>query len=355
MSKALKRLALALLTASLCARAAAAQDSPTQPPTPAPTPEWVTVSPAGEQFTALVPKEPLWLEQEVRAEELAAAGRRYTAAAGGARYVVWALKDTQDTGGRLRTRSYEGWAFGGESRYLDLIAEAAWELLVKPEFERLVAEKRPPGEPGNFYPGMSLRREFELGGRAAREYAVALEREGGPVYVCSGGGHIYVVAALAPDRGAADSKRFVESFSLKGLPPEPGAAQAPVSGASPLPRRGVAPIDGGPLPPADAGTPVDYDRPFRQAEVTRKARITYKPEPGFTEWARRFNVSGVVRLRAILSKTGEVTDFTVAKYLPHGLTEKALNAARQVRFEPAEKDGRTVSQYVIFEYNYNIY
>ena len=355
MSKALTRLALAALAASLCAAAAAAQTQPAQTSTSATPPEWVAVSPVGEQFAALMPKEPQSLEQEVRAEELAASGRRYTATVGGARYVVWALKDTQDTGGRLRTRSYEGWAFSGESRYLDLIAEAAWGLLVKPEFERLVAEKRPPGEPGNFYPDMSLRREFELGGRPAREYEVALEMEGGPVYVCSGGGRIYIVAALSPARATADAKRFVESFSLKGLPPEPGAAQAPVSGALPLPRRGVAPIDAVPPPPAPEGTPVDYDRPFRQAEVTRKARITYKPEPGFTEEARRFNVSGVVRLRAILSKTGEVANITVAKYLPHGLTEKAMSAVRQVRFAPAEKDGRTVSQYVIFEYNFNIY
>jgi TonB family protein len=89
--------------------------------------------------------------------------------------------------------------------------------------------------------------------------------------------------------------------------------------------------------------------------LTQKARITFKPEPGYTESARRFNVTGVVRLRAILASTGEVKGLDVVKGLPHGLTSKALDAARQVKFQPAQKDGRVVSQYVVFEYNFNIY
>ncbi|MCA1617901.1 MAG: energy transducer TonB [Acidobacteria bacterium] len=107
--------------------------------------------------------------------------------------------------------------------------------------------------------------------------------------------------------------------------------------------------------PGGGGGGVDYNRPFRQNEVTRKALITFKPEPGFTEEARKNNVTGVVRLRAILSASGSVTNITTVKGLPDGLTEKAISAARQIRFTPAEKDGRNVSQYVVLEYNFNIY
>ncbi|MBV9929144.1 MAG: energy transducer TonB [Acidobacteria bacterium] len=103
------------------------------------------------------------------------------------------------------------------------------------------------------------------------------------------------------------------------------------------------------------GGGVDYSRPFRQNEVTRKALITFKPEPGFTEEARKNNVTGVVRLRAILHATGGVQSISVVKGLPDGLTEKAIAAARQIKFTPAEKDGRAVSQYVVLEYNFNIY
>jgi hypothetical protein len=33
----------------------------------------------------------------------------------------------------------------------------------------------------------------------------------------------------------------------------------------------------------------------------------------------------------------------------------AVAAARRIRFEPAQKDGRVVAQYVILDYNFNIY
>ena len=112
---------------------------------------------------------------------------------------------------------------------------------------------------------------------------------------------------------------------------------------------------GGPGGGGGGGGGIDYDRPFRQNEVTQRALITFKPEPGFTEDARRNNVTGLVRIRAILSASGEVTGISVVKGLPDGLTEKAISAARQIRFRPAQKDGHTVSQYVVLEYNFNIY
>lgn len=100
---------------------------------------------------------------------------------------------------------------------------------------------------------------------------------------------------------------------------------------------------------------VNYARTFRIDEVTQRARILSKPEPGFTEVARRESVTGTVRLRAILTAAGEVRDISVLKGLPGGLTEKAIEAARRIRFQPARKDGHAVSQWVTLEYNFNIY
>jgi TonB family protein len=103
-----------------------------------------------------------------------------------------------------------------------------------------------------------------------------------------------------------------------------------------------------------SGGEVDYTRTFKPGEVTRKAVLTAKPEPSFTEEARKNNVTGVVRLRAVLSASGSVQGISVVKGLPDGLTEKAIAAARGIRFTPAQKDGHTVSQYVTLEYNFNI-
>ncbi len=89
--------------------------------------------------------------------------------------------------------------------------------------------------------------------------------------------------------------------------------------------------------------------------MTRKAVITFKPEPQFTEEARKNNVTGLVKLRLLLGSSGQVSSISVVKGLPDGLTEKAIAAARRIKFRPAEKDGRPVSQWVTLEYNFNIY
>jgi TonB family protein len=97
------------------------------------------------------------------------------------------------------------------------------------------------------------------------------------------------------------------------------------------------------------------DGVMRAGEVTRRAVLVSKPEPGFTEQARRNNVTGVVKLRLALRADGTVSDISVLKGLPDGLTERAIEAARRIRFTPAQKDGRNVSQWVSVEYNFNIY
>jgi TonB family protein len=96
-------------------------------------------------------------------------------------------------------------------------------------------------------------------------------------------------------------------------------------------------------------------RVFNSAEVETKAVIYSKPEPSYTEEARRNNVSGIVRLRAVVADDGEVKYILVIMGLPHGLTQQAMAAARAVRFKPATVDGKPVAQYVVLEYNFNIY
>ncbi|HYO63491.1 MAG TPA: energy transducer TonB [Pyrinomonadaceae bacterium] len=81
----------------------------------------------------------------------------------------------------------------------------------------------------------------------------------------------------------------------------------------------------------------------------------FRPTSGFTGKARRNGTSGRVRLRVVLGAAGRVSDITVLKGLPDGLTEQAVGVARPITFLPAEKDGRRVSQWVVIEYNFNVY
>jgi TonB family protein len=106
--------------------------------------------------------------------------------------------------------------------------------------------------------------------------------------------------------------------------------------------------------PGRPGEPVDYTRPFSNREVTRKALITYKPEPGFTKKALKDNVEGLVRLSAVLNFSGKVTDISVVKGLPDGLTEKAVAATGLIKFKPATLKGRAVSQLATVEYSFGL-
>lgn len=94
---------------------------------------------------------------------------------------------------------------------------------------------------------------------------------------------------------------------------------------------------------------------YGTADVSSKAVITYKPEPGFTPEARDAGLVGMVRLRATLAADGKVKNILVIMPLRYGLTEKTVKAAREIRFKPATVGGVPVSQLVILEYNFSVY
>jgi TonB family protein len=103
------------------------------------------------------------------------------------------------------------------------------------------------------------------------------------------------------------------------------------------------------------GGGTDYNKVFNTRDVTQKAKVLSKPEAGYTEDARKNQVTGTVVLKAIFSSSGQVTSIQAVKPLPFGLTEKAIAAARAIKFIPAQKDGHTVSQYIQLEYTFNLY
>jgi periplasmic protein TonB len=80
-----------------------------------------------------------------------------------------------------------------------------------------------------------------------------------------------------------------------------------------------------------------------------------RPEPQYTEEARKAGVQGTVVLRAIIASDGTVKNVVVKRALPRGLTTAAIRAARKITFEPVTIDGRAVSQYIQIEYNFNLY
>jgi len=94
---------------------------------------------------------------------------------------------------------------------------------------------------------------------------------------------------------------------------------------------------------------------FRGSQVEQRARVLFKPEPTYTEEARRNQITGTVMLRVVFGSNGEVVQIRAVHTLPYGLTERAISAARQIKFVPAVRGGRPVSVFMQLEYNFNLY
>jgi TonB family protein len=138
--------------------------------------------------------------------------------------------------------------------------------------------------------------------------------------------------------------------------PEPTIASesAPITGGKSTERTtGVGADAVSPKSVGDNG--IDYTKTFNEHDVSEKVRVFSKPQPEYTEEARKNKITGTVILKAVFSRSGEVTSVRPVSSLPNGLTERAIAAAKQIKFSPAVKDGHAVSQLVQLEYNFNLY
>jgi TonB family protein len=88
---------------------------------------------------------------------------------------------------------------------------------------------------------------------------------------------------------------------------------------------------------------------------SKPLNITYKPKPKYTDEARQKNITGNVRVRVTFLPSGQIGSVTPVSNLGYGLTEQAIAAARQMRFEPEIKNGRPVAVTRVVVFNFTIY
>ena len=93
---------------------------------------------------------------------------------------------------------------------------------------------------------------------------------------------------------------------------------------------------------------------FSPKEVDVKAEILKRPEPGYTREARRAGVQGNVVLRVLLLANGKIDRVRVVRPGPYGLTENAIRAACEIKFKPAIKAGKEVSEWAQLEYAFRL-
>ena len=84
-------------------------------------------------------------------------------------------------------------------------------------------------------------------------------------------------------------------------------------------------------------------------------KILSKPRPGYTEAGRRNQAQGVVRIVLLFASNGTVEYGLPLNVLKFGLTAEAMNAAYQIKFEPATKNGKPISVVKHIEYSFSVY
>lgn len=103
------------------------------------------------------------------------------------------------------------------------------------------------------------------------------------------------------------------------------------------------------------GTP----HPQRQLDLgpaTTPVEVTYKPNPVYTEEAKKLKLEGEVLLEVMFSANGQLHVNRVVRGIGHGLDEAAVVAASKMKFKPAMRNGQpmdsTAIVHVVFQLAY---
>ena len=94
---------------------------------------------------------------------------------------------------------------------------------------------------------------------------------------------------------------------------------------------------------------------FRVGGGVSAPRALDTPDPEYSEEARKAKYQGTCVLWLIVGPDGKPRDIKVARALGMGLDQKAIEAVRNWKFEPAMKDGKPVAVQINVEVNFRLY
>src|ERR1700693_2947830 len=94
---------------------------------------------------------------------------------------------------------------------------------------------------------------------------------------------------------------------------------------------------------------------FRVGGGVSAPKELYAPEPEYSEEARKAKYQGTCVLYLIVGPDGKPRDIRVARSLGLGLDEKAIEAVRPWKFEPAMKAGKPVAVAINVEGDFRLY
>jgi len=94
---------------------------------------------------------------------------------------------------------------------------------------------------------------------------------------------------------------------------------------------------------------------FRIGGGVSAPRPLFTPDPEYSEEARKAKYQGTCVLWMVVGADGRPREIRVARGLGMGLDEKALQAVKQWKFEPAMKDGHPVAVQMNVEVSFRLY
>jgi periplasmic protein TonB len=94
---------------------------------------------------------------------------------------------------------------------------------------------------------------------------------------------------------------------------------------------------------------------FRVGGGVSAPRALETPDPEYSEEARKAKYQGTVVLWLIVGPDGKPHDIKVSRPLGMGLDQKAVEAVRNWKFQPAMKDGKPVAVQINVEVNFRLY
>jgi protein TonB len=95
--------------------------------------------------------------------------------------------------------------------------------------------------------------------------------------------------------------------------------------------------------------------PYRVGGGVSAPKALYAPDPEYSEEARKAKYQGTVVLWVVVGPDGRPRDIKVQRTLGMGLDEKAMEAVRTWKFEPARLNGSPVAVQINVEVNFRLY
>lgn len=99
---------------------------------------------------------------------------------------------------------------------------------------------------------------------------------------------------------------------------------------------------------------IDGQMVYKPGHGITPPRVTYSPTPEYSEKARKAKYQGTCVLWLIVGADGNPHDIKVTQGLGKGLDEKAIEAVKKWKFEPAKKDGEPVAVEINVEVTFHL-